>query len=47
MFFVSKQVGYKYPTILLWALKTSDKRNQAQNDAWGVCQHDGVVAFFF
>ena len=29
------------------SLKTSDKCNQAQNDARGVCQHDGVVAFFF
>ena len=45
--FILKQVGYLYPTILLWALKTSDKCNQTQNDARGVCQHNGVVAFFF
>ena len=45
--FILKQVGYLYPTILLWALKTSDKCNQTQNDARGVRQHDGVVAFFF
>ena len=29
------------------SLKTSDKRNQTQNDTGGVCQYDGVVAFFF
>ena len=29
------------------SLKTSDKRNQAQNNTRGVCQYDGVVAFFF
>ena len=29
------------------SLKTSDKCNQTQNDARGVRQHDGVVAFFF
>ena len=29
------------------SLKTSDKRNQTQNNARGVRQHDGVVAFFF
>ena len=29
------------------SLKTSDKCNQTQNNAWGVCQYDGVVAFFF
>ena len=31
----------------VWFLKAGDKGNQAQNNAGGVCQHDGVVAFFF
>ena len=31
----------------VWFLKAGDKGNQAQNDTGGVCQHDGVVAFFF
>ena len=31
----------------VWFLKTGNKRNQAQNDTGGVCQYDGVVAFFF
>ena len=29
------------------SLKAGDKGNQAQNDTGGVCQYDGVVAFFF
>lgn len=31
----------------VWFLKAGDKGNQAQNDTGGVCQYDGVVAFFF
>ena len=31
----------------VWFLKAGDKGNQAQNNAGGVCQYDGVVAFFF
>ena len=31
----------------VWFLKAGDKGNQTQNNAWGVCQYDGVVAFFF
>lgn len=31
----------------VWFLKAGDKRNQTQNDTGGVCQYDGVVAFFF
>lgn len=31
----------------VWFLKAGDKSNQAQNDTGGVCQHNGVVAFFF
>ena len=29
------------------SLKAGEECNQAQNDTGGVCQHDGVVAFFF
>ena len=29
------------------SLKAGEECNQAQNDAGGVCQHNGVVAFFF
>ena len=31
----------------VWFLKAGDKGNQTQNDTGGVCQYDGVVAFFF
>ena len=31
----------------VWFLKAGNKGNQAQNDTGGVCQHNGVVAFFF
>ena len=29
------------------SLKAGEECNQAQNDTRGVCQHDGIVAFFF
>ncbi len=51
---VAKQSFFRRPFTFLFctdrlktSLKAGDKGNQTQNDARGVCQHDGIVAFFF
>lgn len=48
MLMVVSKVGQRLTDMKsVWFLKAGDKGNQAQNDAGGVCQYDGVVAFFF
>lgn len=48
MLVVVSKVGQRLTDMKsVWFLKAGDKGNQAQNDTGSVCQHDGVVAFFF